>query len=57
MILTLDFGATDDLPEWAGRLAQVHADKWVIVATHCYMYDDDTRLGPGDDFGPHRLDF
>jgi hypothetical protein len=56
MILALEFGPTDDVLEWAGKLVRAHADKWVIVATHCFMYHDDTRLGPGDEFSPHKLD-
>ena len=52
----LEFGPTDEVLEWASRLIRAHADKHVIVATHCYMYDDDTRLGPGDDFSPHKSD-
>ena len=26
----------------------------VIVVTHSYMYSDDTRVGPGDDWNPRR---
>ena len=54
MILGLEFGPSDEVLKWAGDLVRAHADKKVIVATHCYMYDDDTRLGPGDDFSPHK---
>jgi hypothetical protein len=54
MILGLEFGPSDEVLEWAGKLVNAHPEKSIIVATHCYMYDDDTRLGPGDDFSPHK---
>jgi hypothetical protein len=54
MILAIEYGPTDEVLEWAGTLVRANADKRVIVATHSYMYDDDTRLGPGDDFSPHK---
>lgn len=56
MIVGLEYGPSDEVLAWADRLIRAHADKSVIVATHCYMYDDDTRLGPGDEFSPHKLD-
>lgn len=54
MILGLEFGPSDEVLEWAAQLLRAHADKRVIVATHAYMYNDDTRLGPGDDSSPHK---
>ena len=53
LIVSLEYGATDDVLAWANALVAKHRDKQVIVATHCYMYYDDTRLGPGDDYSPH----
>ncbi|MBT5816193.1 MAG: hypothetical protein HOI15_17860 [Opitutales bacterium] len=29
-------------------------DQKVILVTHCYMYDDDTRVGEGDEWNPHK---
>lgn len=54
MILGLEYGPSDEVLEWAGTLLRAHPDKRVVVATHTYMYDDDTRLGPGDEFSPHK---
>jgi hypothetical protein len=56
MILALEYGPSDEVLEWAGAIVRAHADKQVIVATHCYMYSDDTRMGPGDDATPHKHD-
>jgi 3',5'-cyclic AMP phosphodiesterase CpdA len=54
LIVSLEYGPTDDVLAWANALVAKHPDKQVIVATHCYMYHDDTRLGPGDDYSPHK---
>jgi hypothetical protein len=54
MILGLEYGPSDEVLKWASTLLHAHPEKRVIVATHCYMYDDDTRLGPGDEFSPHK---
>lgn len=54
MIVALEYGPTDDVLEWAGALLRAHPEKRVIVATHSYMYDDNTRLGPGDEYSPHK---
>lgn len=56
MVLGLEYGPSDEVLEWASQLVRAHSDKWVIVAAHCYMYDDDTRLGEGDQFSPHKND-
>jgi hypothetical protein len=54
MIVALEYGPTDEVLEWAAALIRAHPHKRVIVATHSYMYDDDTRLGPGDEYSPHK---
>jgi hypothetical protein len=53
MVLGLEYGPTDDTLAWANHLVDNHADQHkVILVTHCYMYDDDTRLGEGDKYSP-----
>ncbi len=52
MVLGLEFGPTDETLAWANSLVSNH-DQKVILVTHCYMYDDDTRLGEGDEWSPH----
>ena len=54
MVLSLEFGPTDETLTWANELVARYKDKRVIVATHSYMYHDDTRLGEGDDYSPHK---
>lgn len=53
MVLGLEYGPTDETLAWADSLVSNHEDRHkVIVVTHCYMYFDDTRLGPGDQWNP-----
>jgi organic hydroperoxide reductase OsmC/OhrA len=49
MIVCLEYGPSDEVLAWADALIRDHADKTVIVAAHCYMYDDDTRLEKSDE--------
>lgn len=55
MVLGLEYGPTDETLEWADQLVSNHEDRHkVIVVTHCYMYFDDTRVGPGDQWSPRQ---
>ncbi|OVE79558.1 hypothetical protein BVY01_02235 [bacterium I07] len=54
MVLNLVFGPTDEELQWADEIVRKYKDKRVIVATHGYLYFDDTRLGEGDLFSPHK---
>jgi hypothetical protein len=37
LLLTLDFGASDDILNWANSLIRRHSDRRVIVTTHGYL--------------------
>jgi 3',5'-cyclic AMP phosphodiesterase CpdA len=54
LVLSLRFGPTDADLAWASQIVRQHPKKRVIVATHAYMFNDNTRLGPGDDYSPHK---
>lgn len=54
MVLGLEFGPTDDTLEWARTLCS-NTESKVIIVTHNYMYDDDTRVGDNDLYNPHGL--
>lgn len=54
LVLGLEYGPTDETLTWANSLVSNHEQK-VILVTHCYMYDDDTRVGEGDLYSPHQL--
>ncbi|MCE5340651.1 MAG: metallophosphoesterase [Planctomycetaceae bacterium] len=53
MVLCLEFGPRDEVLDWANQLAEKYADRHIIVVTHGYMNNDDTRLSPGDNHNPH----
>jgi predicted phosphodiesterase len=54
LVLGLEYGPSDESLEWADSLASNHEQR-VILVTHCYMYEDDTRLGEGDKWNPHKV--
>ena len=57
MVLGLEYGPSDETLDWADTLIGNHGDNHqVILVTHAYMYDDDTRLGPGDRWSPKKSD-
>jgi hypothetical protein len=41
---------------WADEILTRFPEKRVIVAAHSYMYDDDSRIGEGDLYNPHKND-
>lgn len=53
LILGIEYGPSDETLAWADLVIGNHEQK-VILVTHCYMYDDDTRLGEGDLYSPHK---
>ena len=48
MLLTLDYGASDDVLEWANEIIANHPNRKVIITTHAYLYRDGTTLSTGD---------
>ena len=56
MVVSLEYGPSDETLHWANDLLPRYPQKRVIVVTHCYMYNDDTRLGDGDRYNPHHHD-
>ena len=55
MVISLEFGPRDETLEWANKIVSKYNDKRVIVATHSYMYGDNTRVGNRDGWDPHRF--
>lgn len=43
LILTLEWGPTDETLEWASGILRQHKDRNAILITHAYMYHDSTR--------------
>lgn len=50
MIVSLEFGPNDAMLSWANQVVSKFRDKRTIFLTHCYMHQDDTRAGPGDEW-------
>ena len=44
LLLTLDYGASDDVLKWAASVIETHLDHKVIITTHAYLYRDGTTL-------------
>lgn len=45
LILSLEFGPRNVVLEWAKNIIVQHPKHNVIINTHAYLYEDDTRLG------------
>ena len=54
LLITLDFGPSDVLLEWAADLIESHPEHKVIITTHCYLYRDGTTLDAGDVAPPNK---
>lgn len=52
IIINLDFGATDDILDWAGEILSEHSNRRAIIATHGYSYADGTTLDSTDSSRP-----
>lgn len=54
LVLGLEWGPSDEVLRWAAEVIRKHKDDYrVILVTHGYMNNDDTRLGEGDASNPH----
>ena len=56
LIINLDFGAKDDILEWAGSVLDSHPDHRAILATHGYLNADGTTLDSTDYADPTQYD-
>ena len=55
MVVGLEYGPSDATLDWADLLIDNHKDQHqVILVTHAYLYEDDTRLGEGDQWSPKK---
>ena len=56
IIINLDFGATDDILEWAGSVLDAHPEHRAILTTHGYLNGDGTTLDVTDAYDPTTYD-
>lgn len=54
LVLCLDYGPSDEVLEWAGRICEKYSKHNVIVTTHAYMFRDGTTLDDGDVYPPSK---
>lgn len=52
LILSMAFGPSDRVLEWAGQVIEKHKERHVIISTHAYLYMDSTRMDNGDWWRP-----
>ena len=50
--ITLDYGPSDEVLEWACGVVEANPDYRVIVTTHGYMWRDNTTIDPNDSVVP-----
>lgn len=48
LMITLDYGASDDVLSWAGDIIEENSDSKVIISTHAYLFRDGTTLDSDD---------
>lgn len=51
--IVLEFGASDDILNWAAGIIESHPYHRVIVNTHCYLYSDGTLQNYTHNASPH----
>ncbi|MBR6530214.1 MAG: metallophosphoesterase [Clostridia bacterium] len=56
LIITMDFGARDDVLAWADEIISENPDFNVIITTHAYLYPDATPIKKGDKYAPTNSD-
>lgn len=52
LIMTLDFGLSEDVLQWADSVIEAHPNHKVIITTHAYMYRDGTTIDANDCYPP-----
>lgn len=54
LALTLEFGPTDEMVEWANKIFAANADHYVIFVTHALMNYNGALIGPKSENTPKR---
>lgn len=55
LMITLDYGAKDEILKWAGEVIEQYPDHRVIITTHAYLYPDGTTVDEHDSVPPSSL--
>lgn len=59
LVIGLEWAPRDEVVAWADKIATAHPDHAIILVTHAYMYNDDTRYdwatkGSKQSWNPHK---
>lgn len=52
LLITFDYGPSDDVLKWAAEIIENHPNHQVIITTHAYMFRDGTTLDDKDVWPP-----
>ncbi len=52
LFLSLEFGPRQAVIDWANAILVDHRNRWAILVTHSYLYNDGTRVRPGHEHNP-----
>ena len=52
LMITMDYGPSDEVLNWASDIIYQHPDRNVIITTHAYLYRDGTTLDAEDNTPP-----
>ncbi|MBQ6701450.1 MAG: metallophosphoesterase [Clostridia bacterium] len=53
LLLALDYGPSDAVLSWAGKIIESHPNHRVIITTHSYLFRDGTTLDMFDEYPPN----
>ena len=56
LLITLDYGASDAVLEWASGIVESYPDHKVIINTHAYLFRDGTTVDAYDVYSATRVD-
>lgn len=56
LLITLDYGASDAVLEWASGIVESYPDHKVIINTHAYLFRDGTTVDAYDTYPATRVD-
>lgn len=56
LVLNLDFGAPDNVLEWADEIISANKDRNIIITTHAYLNSDGTTLDANETSSPTKYD-
>ncbi len=53
LFLSLEFGPSDAMLDWASEVITSHPDHRVAITTHCYLHSDNALISGNNGYSPH----